>query len=174
MPLVRTTLAPRGRTPTLGHRARHRDKVSVAGALTLSPGRGRIGLHCLTCPGAHVDGYVYSLFLRRVLLRAVRGPVVLLHDRGQMHRGPDVAAVLAEHPRLTVEPLPAYAPELNPVEGVWNLSKDKDLANFVPQDLPQLHDAVCDCLREVRHDQRRLLSCYLATELSWEGTTLSI
>jgi len=36
-PLVRRTLARRGQRPVLKQRARQRDKVSVAGALWLSP-----------------------------------------------------------------------------------------------------------------------------------------
>ena len=47
-PLLRRTLAPRGRTAVLLHRARQRDRVSVAAALTLSPRRGRLGLHYQT------------------------------------------------------------------------------------------------------------------------------
>jgi transposase len=173
MPLVKTTLAPRGRTPLLYHRARHRDKVSAAAALTLSPVRGHVGLYYQTYRDAHVDAQVYSHFLRTVLLRQVRSPVVLLHDRGNMHRGPCVRAVQQDHPRLVwVEPFPPYAPELNPAEGVWNHSKDKKLANFVPREVPELESAVCHCLEEVRHDQDRLRSFFFATPLSWNATGL--
>ena len=89
-----------------------------------------------------------------------------------MHRGPALRAVLRAHPRLTVQRLPAYAPELNPVEGVWNFAKDKELANFVARDLDELHRAVSRCLCGVRRDQHRLRSFLLATPLSWRGTTL--
>jgi transposase len=34
--------------------------------------------------------------------------------------------------------LPAYAPELNPVEARWSNTKYSDLANFVPDDTPHL------------------------------------
>jgi transposase len=104
--------------------------------------------------------------------RAVRGSLVLLHDNGQMHHGPDLRAVEHRFPRLTLEPLPRYAPELNPVEGLWNHAKDKELANFVPRGTDQLHDAVCGCLCDVRRDQRRLRSFFHATPLSWCGTLL--
>ena len=43
-PLVRRTLAPRGQTPKIFVRGRHREKVSVIAALTLSPKRRRLGL----------------------------------------------------------------------------------------------------------------------------------
>ena len=38
--------------------------------------------------------------------------------------------------------LPAYAPELNPVEQCWNHTKYADLANFIPDDLDHLQQAV--------------------------------
>lgn len=43
-PLVRRSLAPKGQTPILTVRGRHRQKVSVMAALSLSPRRGRFGL----------------------------------------------------------------------------------------------------------------------------------
>ena len=52
-PLVRRSLAPKGQTPILTVRGRHRQKVSVMAALSLSPRRGRLGLLFLT----RQDGY---------------------------------------------------------------------------------------------------------------------
>jgi hypothetical protein len=174
LPLIRTTLAVRGHTPVLTCRARQRDKVSAAAVLTLSPVRGRVGLHCCTYPDGYVDQELYARFLRACLLREVRGPVVLLHDGGHMHHGPAMRELTREYPppRLTIERLPAYAPEYNPVEGVWNWTKDKELANFVPPDVPELDRAVCACLVDTRADQERLRSFFYATPLSWRGTTL--
>ena len=42
------------------------------------------------------------------------------------------------HQRLQVEWLPAYAPDLNPAEQLWNHVKYADLANFVPADIHHL------------------------------------
>lgn len=172
MPLIKTTLAPRGRTPVLHHRARHRDKVSAAAALTLSPRRGHVTLYYQTYRDLYVDAEVYAYFLR-TLLRQLHTPAILLHDRGNMHRGPFVRAVQQANPRLLlIEPLPPYAPELNPAEGVWNDTKDKRLANFVPREVPELDEAVCHCLEEVRHDQDKLRSFFFATPLPWNATGL--
>ena len=171
LPLVHATLAPRGHTPVLVHRAHHRDKVSVAAALTLSPVRGHVGLYYQTYPALHVDVGLYAHFVRAVLYH-VRTPLVVVHDRGNTHRGPAMRAVERDHPRLTVEPFPPYAPELNPAEGVWNHAKDKELANFTPGDVPELEAAVCDCLEAVRHDQDKLRSFFLATPLPWNATGL--
>jgi len=172
LPLVRTTLAPQGRTPVLRHRARQRDKVSVAAALTLSPARGHVSLYYRTYPNQYVNSAAYADFLRRVVCRASPRPLVLVHDGGGMHKGDPVRAVCSDFPRLDLNLLPPYAPELNPAEQLWNFEKDKELCNFVPRDLRELNDVVDRHLRGVRHDQDRLRSFFAATPLPWDGLTV--
>ena len=41
---------------------------------------------------------------------------------------------------LTVERLPAYAPELNPVEFLWANLKGQELANFTGDTVPEVTD----------------------------------
>jgi len=41
-----------------------------------------------------------------------------------------VRAYLAKHPEIVTEKFPAYAPELNPDEQVWNNTKYGSMANF--------------------------------------------
>ena len=171
LPLVHRTLAPRGRTPVLRHRARHRDKVSVAAALTLSPSQGHVNLYYRTYPNACVNNVAYAKFLRG-LLRHVPGPVVLVHDRGNMHKGNPVRDLCRDFPRLDLNMLPAYAPELNPPEHLWNFEKDKELANFVPHDVHELNGVVCDRLQRVKRDQQRLRTFFAATHLPWDGLTV--
>jgi predicted ATP-grasp superfamily ATP-dependent carboligase len=83
LPLVRRTLAPRGHAAPLLHRARHRDKVSVAAALTLSPARGHVSLHYQTYPNGYVNVGPYAQFLRTVL-RRVRSPVRLMRTLARL------------------------------------------------------------------------------------------
>jgi putative transposase len=167
-PLLRTTLAPRGRTPRLPVRASRRDKVSVAAALWRTP-RGLVRLAYRTYPDAHVDNERYAAFLDDVLACRLRGaPVVVLHDRGGMHHGEPVDALLGDVDRLVgFEPLPAYAPELNPVEAVWNWLKYDELANFAPRDVPHLDRVVNRKLYGLHWDQPRLRSVLASTPLRW-------
>lgn len=44
-----------------------------------------------------------------------------------MHRAPEVRKVLARFPRASVSLLPAYAPELNPVERIRRNGKAREL-----------------------------------------------
>ena len=73
----------------------------------------------------------YADYLRELLReRLHHRPVIMLHDQGGMHLGEPLEELAEDHPLLQVEPLPPYAPELNPVEAVWNYVKYNELANF--------------------------------------------
>lgn len=170
-PLTRRTLARVGHTPLLLHRARHRDKVSAAAALLLSPASGRVKLFYQTFADTYVDAELYSFFVRH-LLWTVRGHLVLVHDNGNMHRGEPIRDLREQFARLHLHDLPTYAPELNPVEYLWNWCKDKQLCNFTPHDVPELDAAACACLEDAREDQQRLRSFFASSPLSWHGTGL--
>jgi hypothetical protein len=170
-PLTKRTLAPVGHTPLLRHRAKHRDKVSAIAALLVSPLCGHIRLFYQMLPDAYVDAELYSFFLRH-LLHVVRGELVLVHDNGNMHRGRMIQELRQDFLRLHLHHFPTYAPELNPVEYLWNWCKDKQLCNFTPHDVPELETAACGCLEDARHDQHRLRSFFRSCPLSWKGTGL--
>jgi len=154
------------------HRARHRDKVSVAAALTLSPYQGHVNLHYQTYPNGYVNVEAYTQFLRGLLRQTGGNPLVLVHDRGNMHRGDPMRALAHEFPRLDLNLLPPYAPELNPVEQLWNFAKDKELSNFVPHDVAEANAGVTRLMDKIRHDQLRLRSFYRATPLRWDPLTI--
>src|SRR5215210_46651 len=141
-PLMRRTWAPKGQTPTLRSWGRHRDKVSVVAALSVSPTRQRLGLYFQTDPKHYITAETVVSFLRAVLKR-LRGRVIVVWDGGSSsHKGPLIRELLSRYPRLHLERLPAYAPELNPVELVWSYLKHGRLANFVPRDVRHLDDIV--------------------------------
>lgn len=73
------------------------------------------------------------------LLRHVPGPVLVIWDRLGTHRSRLVREfVTAQRGRLLLEYLPAYAPDLNPVEYIWGHWKQHELPNFCPRDFGQL------------------------------------
>ena len=146
-PTVRRTWAPRGHTPLLYHRYRH-DRISAISAVTVSPRRQRLGLYC-HFHFTNISELEVVVFLR-LLLRHLRGSIVLIWDGGSIHRGAIVEELLARHPRLQVERFPAYAPELNPDEQVWNHFK-ATLANGCPM---TIDDLVADLTRVARRTRR--------------------
>jgi transposase len=134
IPNVRRTWAPRGQTPIIWHRYRH-DRVSAISAVTVSFRRQQIGLY-FHLHRENISQSEVVLFLR-YLLRQIPGPIVLLWDGGGIHTGQEIQAFLRCHTRLWVERFPAYAPDLNPDERVWNHRKAA-LANGRPDNLDEL------------------------------------
>jgi transposase len=158
-PLVRRTLAPRGQTPVLKTWGGHRERVSATAALSISPRRHRLGLYFRTYPKAFVNQERAAAFLRH-LLKRLRGPVIVVWDGGPMHKGEVIRAVLRAFPRLSLEKLPPYTPELNPVEYLWNHLKYGALPNFVPEDVFHLDDVLKRRLRRARQSPQRLQSFF--------------
>ncbi|MFB6989314.1 transposase [Streptomyces sp. NPDC056304] len=114
LPQIRRTYAPRGRTPLLRHRL-NRKRASMAGALgyhATDPSRGaRLCLHLK--PGSYdTTALIEVLEQMKVFYRGER--VVLVWDGLSAHWSRAMRAWVAEQDWLTLERLPAYAPELNP------------------------------------------------------------
>ena len=133
-PNCRRTWALRGRTPTLRVWDR-RDRRSVIGCVGLSPAHRKVRVdwrmyrHNIRAP--QVED-----FIRRQVERHRR--VVLILDRWNAHRTAVRRLQAAFGRRLHVEWLPAYAPDLNPAEQIWNHAKHADLANFSPDGIAHL------------------------------------
>jgi transposase len=163
-PLLRRTLAPKGQTPIFKQPGKQRQKVSNIAALTISPKRQRLGMYFSTLKNDFFDQSAVAWFLRQ-LLHCVRGPVIVVWDRGPMHQGDDIRQVLADFPRLSLEQLPAYAPELNPVEQIWTFLKWSRLCNFSPEDVDALENKVFQELHAARFDQKRLHNFFEASDL---------
>jgi putative transposase len=163
-PTVRRTWAPKGRTPVLTGFGRHRDKVSTIAAISVAPRRRRLGLYWRTDPERYIDAAAVVAFLRE-LLRHLRGRVVVVWDGGSNHKGPLIRELVRRFPRLRLERLPGYAPELNPVEQVWGHLKYGLMANYVPRHVGHLDRVVQDHLAEVR-------GCPELIRALWTGSKL--
>lgn len=162
IPNVRRTWAPRGQTPIVRHRY-HRDKISAISAVTVSAERHRVGLYLHLHPDENISHIEVAIFLRG-LLRHLRGHVIVLLDRGSIHKGPDVRALCARCPRLHLEWFPGYAPELNPDEFVWTYFK-ATLANGHPQNLDELLGTLWRITKNVRRRPGLIRSFVTASAL---------
>ena len=161
-PVRRRTWAPRGQTPILRTWDR-RDRLSTIGALTISPRRRRLSLYFRWQRG-NVDAADLVAFVRQ-LHRHLGTPLTLVWDRSGPHRKA-ARLLLARRPRwLRIEWLPAYAPELNPAEQVWNHSKGVDLVNRPADDIAQLTTAVRESFARQRQNQPLLLAYFKHAQL---------
>ena|SRR6266545_677241 len=159
LPVLRRTWAPCGATPLLPVRARSHEKVSGIGALIVSPRRRQIALALALHPGRNIRGPQVLRFLRH-LARHVRGPFMLVWDRGRSHKHALVRAWLASHRRCHLVWFPPYAPELNPVEVLWSYLKYGRLANFAPNTVDDIQAAVCRERRRLGRHQHLLGSFF--------------
>jgi transposase len=161
IPNVVKTWAPRGQTPVHRHRYR-RDKISVISGISVSPKRHHLGLYYQLWFD-NIGQEEVCEFLRH-LLRHLLGPVIALLDNSRTHEGTPLDEFLRQHPRLHIEHFPSYAPELNPDEGVWALTK-RDLANSRPDDRDELMHDVIRSIERIRRSPAKLRGCILQSEL---------
>ena len=172
-PLVRRTWAPRGETPELVQKSGAREKVSVLGALCLSPERDRLQLYSQTLVNGYFDNWSVAAFLE-AMVRSLAGRFVVVWDGGSVHKGDPIRDLEDGFgDRLTLERLPPYAPELNPVEFLWGWLKYSRLNNFAPRDAVHLDDRVVAELAAIRSDQALLRSFVQASDLPIRLTLLS-
>ena len=164
-PTVRRTYAPCGETPILEAWDRH-DRISVIGAITVSPKQQRLNLY-VTMLGndANADARDTVRFLQQIH-QHIRGPLTILWDRGNIHdRAKVVQDYLARHPEIVTERFPAYAPELNPEELVWQHTKYSRLPNFAAQNTGILRRKLADEFRTLSKQPELLRSFIEHTEL---------
>ena len=153
LPAVVRTWAPRGETPVLrAHLTR--DHLSVISGLTFE------GQLLLQMRRQAFQGLDVVRFLRH-LLRHIPGKLLVLLDGAAIHRGQAVRDFLAAGgaKRLHLEPLPAYAPELNPDEGIWHYLKHVELRNLCCDDLPELQGELRRAVARLRHKSTVLQGC---------------
>ncbi|MET8358906.1 transposase [Micromonospora sp. NPDC005171] len=158
-PPVAKTWARRGRTPVVEISGKGSGRVSIAGLVCLKPGeRGRLMWRTRLHRGRKgergsfgEDDYIAFLDQAHQRLQA---PIVLIWDNLNTHVSRRMHALIAARAWLTVIRLPAYAPDLNPTEGVWRWIK-RGLTNPAARGVDHLAELV----------KRRLRACQQQTDL---------
>jgi transposase len=142
-PVVRRTWAPKGQTPIHYSWGRH-DRLSVLSGLAVNLPEQlwqlffEMKIHNL-CAEDIVE------FLKPIAL-LFPGKIIVVLDRWSAHR--KAMRLLAEQLPNKFEPewLPAYAPDLNPVELVWSQAKYAEMANYIPENIEALQSVVSNNL----------------------------
>ena len=141
------TYAPRGQTPVLRVRLT-RDHLSVIGGVTPE---GKLLLQVAADRALRSPDVVRFL---RHLLSHLPGKLLVIWDGAPIHRGQAVKDFLAGGgaQRLRLEPLPGYAPDLNPLDqGVWQHLKHVELGNVCCTDLRHLRRELQGATKRLRH-----------------------
>ncbi len=144
LPSVVRTDAPVGHTPIL-REWWTRDHLSAISAISPE------GKRYVACQDRTINSEDVVAFLEH-LLREVPGRLVIIWDGAPIHRSHVVQAFLlngAAH-RHPLERLPAYAPELNPGEGLWAHLKGLERRNVCGVNLPHLRVELRNAVKRVR------------------------
>lgn len=132
-----------------------RDHLAVISGVTPA---GRLFTHIQDEPfhGEHIVKFL------RQLLRQIPGKLLVIWDGASIHHCQAVKDFLTAGAakRLHLERLPAYAPDLNPDEGVWSLLKCQELANRCCQDIEELRWELRQAIRRLQRHPQRLIGCF--------------
>ena len=120
----------------------HRQRLNCFG--WVAPLQGWHGL--LRIPRGNTAGFL--TLLQSLGRRFADWRVYLYVDGAGWHKGEAVDAFLAEHPHFDLEYLPAYHPELNPVDRLWKVLRYQATTNHY---FPVLEDL----WQGIRRQQRR-------------------
>jgi transposase len=153
LPMVVRTYAPVGKTPIIRQWV-SRDHLSAIGAITAD---GK--LYMLVQEEAIRSWDVVSFLIH--LLVHIPGKLMVIWDGAPIHRSKAIRSFLSAGAakRLHLECLPAYAPDLDPAEGIWNYLKRVELKNVSCQDVPQLRGELRQARERLRHKPRVLKAC---------------
>ncbi len=99
----------------------------------------------------------YVEFLGQLLAR-FDTPIILVEDGASYHRSAEVKEFKARHAeRLTVEPLPAFSPDHNPIEKLWrNTKKDATHLKYF-ETFEQLRTSVLTTFRKYLEDATHVI-----------------
>jgi hypothetical protein len=162
--------APRGQTPVFRVRGGGRGWVSVAGVCCFKPGARTRLLYRLRPwrrPGER-RGFAWTDYRDLMVWthHQLDAPLVWVWDNLNVHSAGELTEFIAEHKEwLTVFRLPSYAPDLNPVEGVWSLVK-RSLANFAAANLDHLVRVTKRKLKRIQYRPHLLEGCLAETGLT--------
>jgi transposase len=132
LPGVVRTYAPEGMTPVV-YEWQTRDHLSVMGGVT-PPGKVYTLARQESLNGLH------SVEFLAHLLRVAGRRLLVIWDGSPIHRRAAVREFVAgTRGKVWLEALPGYAPDLNPVEGLWQHLKHVELRNLACLDLEELH-----------------------------------
>ena len=136
------TWAPRGQTPVLQLSFNWKVLSAIAGITIWN-------FYFRLYPGTIKTPQIID-FLGR-LRRQLDRKLLIIWDGLAAHRSRRVREyVEASEGMIRLVRLPAYAPELNPVEYIWGYCKHHELPNFCPKDFAHLGQMACSRLRSMQ------------------------
>jgi transposase len=136
------TWAPKGQTPVLQYHFNWKTLSAMAGVSFWN-------FYFRLFPGSIKSPQVV-LFLKHLMIH-IDGKLLIIWDGLPAHRSRLVKDFVASTKgKLMVERLPAYAPELNPVEYLWGHWKHHELPNLCAKNLGELSSYARKAIKRMR------------------------
>ena len=156
-PPVRRTWAPRGQTPLVVHPFNWK-KLSICSVIAYWWNGRRWRLFFRVVGGSYNDVKLID-FLEQLMHQPSMGRLILLWDGLPSHRSQRMTQYLQQQEsRLRILRLPAYAPDTNPVEGLWANIQGHELANRSVNGLEEMVEGVRSGFTRVRSESWLLQS----------------
>nr|WP_281284027.1 transposase [Nonomuraea deserti] len=159
------TWSRRGHTPIVTVSGKGSGRVNLAGLICVKPGQRtrllfRIRIYRRRKHERKGFGENDYARLLDAAHQQLGGPIVLIWDNVNIHVDALMRSLIDARPWLTVFHLPAYAPELNPVEMAWSHLK-RSLGNLAPCTLDDLAQVIRSRLKRMQY-RPDLLNAFLA------------
>ncbi|MFJ2176950.1 IS630 family transposase [Streptomyces sp. NPDC087851] len=174
-PPTARTWSRRGTTPIIRVRGRSQRRISIAALACYKAGeRSRL----IYRPIIHRDhktggrrSFAWTDY-RDLLVAAhqqLGEPIVLVWDNLNVHRDRRLREFINAQDWITIHFLPPYAPQLNPVEGIWSLLRRRCQANTAFTDPTHLMRALRQGLRHIQYRTGLIDGCLTGTGLTMGG-----
>lgn len=151
------TWAPRGQTPVLQYHFNWHQLSVIAGITSRR-------FYFRLFPGAIKSPQIIEFL--HALGQQLRRPLLVIWDGLAAHRSALVRQYLeALNGAIQIEQLPAYAPELNPVEYIWGHLKHHELANHCVDNFADLTRRARNRLRSMQQRPTLIRAFWRQTEL---------
>ncbi|MFB9710550.1 transposase [Streptosporangium sandarakinum] len=165
------TWGRRGATPVVRVPGRREGRASVAALTCYRPGgRSRLiyRIHIHRRRKGEAASFTWRDY-RDLLIMAhlqLGAPIVLVWDNLNRHICPEMRQFIADNGDwLRVFQLPSYAPDLNPVEGIWSLLDRSGLANLAATSLDHLVRVIKRGLKKIQYRPYLIDGCLAGTGL---------
>lgn len=129
-----------------------RKRLILSGAVNVGTGE------TLLNTSEKMNSFDFMDFLLLILANYSDKEIILITDNASWHKSKDLKPFLEINKRITIEYLPPYAPELNPIEKLWKWLKHCILHNRYYKKIRDLKAEVKDFGRLVNVNQPMVLS----------------
>lgn len=128
----------------------HWKRLTILAAITVQ------GVLCASTIDAATDADVFRLFVNDVLAPSLRPGTVVVMDNLSSHKVAGIVHAI-EKAGCRVVYLPAYSPDLSPIEPTWSKVKQK-IRTIGARNVDGLHDAIGHALASITSDD--CLGCF--------------